>query len=501
MLVPFLSVEGIPTSPQIYSVEGVNLTGKVTIKPPAGFEVSANNGASWFSGDNPLLLNPAGGILTATTIQLRMNMEVGTYSGNIKHFTEGSDTTYVFTSGTITSATAYPVSIIRWPMTSGNADDAVTRHPGLQPTLPAFKNLFLSNGTTVSAVPPYGSNHGQAFSPAADGSGLWTTASGGPGGTLRRTYYQEFTIVPKNGQSGIVDSIILNASFYNTESNTRFALVYSKSGFTTDDSTDISGGTGPDGQPLAAGANGKFSTPVLLPNQTASNTANYRFALNGAIGVALDEGGSLTIRMYFSCGSGSPGRYAKIKEVDVKGRMNNTLSSSGIFFNGVEQNGNIVLNWKTAASNEQVIYKVQRRTLQSEFSTLASVSTSPAAEGHYRYIDADAPAGIPLFYRLTFRDIFGNDNFSPTIFISRSVQPALKLYPNPVSTLLTLLHPAYEKPVGMQIIGADGSLRKQQTIIPFKSVTEVRVQDLRSGLYFIILSNGSQKQSIPFIKY
>jgi hypothetical protein len=500
-LTTFLAMEGMPTSSQSYTVEGINLGGALTVKPPTGFEVSADNGVTWFTSGSPLLLNPVSGVLAPTTIQLRMNIGTGNYAGNILHFTADSDTTFLFTSGTITSATEYPVSIIRWPMTSGNADDAASRHPGLEASVPTFTNLYLSNGTTVGAVPPYGNTHGQAFSPAADGSGLWTTASGGPGGTLRRTFYQEFKIVPKNGQSGVVDSIILNASYYNTESNTRFAIVFSKSGFITNDSTDISGGIGPNGQPLAAGANGKFVTPMLLPNQTGSTTSNYRIALNGSEGVALNEGESLTFRMYFSCGSGSPGRYAKIKEVNVKGRMNNTLSLGGLFFNGLEQNGNILLNWKSASLNESGIYKVQRRTMQSEFTTIASVPSSNIAEGKYRYTDESAPKGIPLFYRLKHTDLSGKETFSSIVLINRSGQSALMLHPNPATTSFTLLHPEYERPVVMQIVGSDGRTAKQQIIAPFVSKTEVRVQALQGGVYYIILSNGKQVQSVPFLKY
>ncbi len=501
VLTPFLTQEGTPSTPQSYIIAGVNLTGAVTVQPPAGFEVSADNGITWFTNVSPLLLNPAGGILAPSTLQLRLNGATGNYSGNIRHYCTGSDTTYLFTSGSVTSATDYPVSIIRWPLTVNNNDDIATRHSGLEASVPTFKNLYISNGTTVAAVPAYGSTHGQAFGPGADGSALWTTASGGPGGSLNRSFYEQFTIVPKPGMSGVIDSIILNASFYNSSSNTRLAVVYSKSGFTIADSTDISGGIGPDGLPLAAGANGKFSTPVLLPQQNAANTSNYRFALNGAIGVTLAAGESLTIRLYFSCGSTSAGRYAKLKEVDVKGRMNTALALGILSFSGKEQNGKVVLSWEDENLNENGRYFIERRIMQSEFVTIGTVAASSVATGKYQYTDAAAPSGVSIMYRLKYKDPYGHERYSSIILINRSGKPELLLYPNPANSSVTLLHPEYAKPVGMQIIASDGRVAKQQTIAPLVHQTEIKVQELRSGLYYLILTNGTQKQSVTFIKY
>ncbi|HWH72503.1 MAG TPA: pectinesterase family protein, partial [Candidatus Sulfotelmatobacter sp.] len=58
---------GTPSAVQAYTVSGVNLTTAVTITPPAGYEVSANNGAAWYNSATPLVLNQSGGVLAATT--------------------------------------------------------------------------------------------------------------------------------------------------------------------------------------------------------------------------------------------------------------------------------------------------------------------------------------------------------------------------------------------------------------------------------------------------
>ncbi len=496
----FISEEGMPSTSQSYTIEGVNLLGPVTVQPPAGFEVSVDNGVNWFTNGTPLLLNPSNGTLALTTIQIRLQAPVGNYEGYIFHFSSDSDTTYLFTSGTITSATEFPVSLIQWPLTTNNADHASSRHPGLEATVPVFSKLYLSNGTTEPLIPAYSATHGQAFSPSVDGSGLWTTASGGPGGSLNRSFYQQFTVEPKPGISGIIDSIILNASFFNSSSSTRLAISYSKTGFVSDNGTDISGGIGPNGQPLAANANGKFSTPVSLPNQTTSNTSNYRFALNDIIGVPFNPGQSLTLRLYYSCGSTSSGRYAKVMNVDIKGRINTPLSLTGLKLSGFEQNGNIVLNWRGESSMEEGAFEVQRSVFNSEFTTIGRVAASFGLAENYQYIDRFAPSGSSLLYRLKFKNAGGNETFSPAILIERSEKNALVVYPNPASSSIIIQHPEYLHAVSMQIISADGRIMKQQLINPFISQTTMDVSALSSGVYFLMLSTGSGKQSIKMIK-
>lgn len=497
----FSTQEGTPSTAQPYTILGVNLTDPVTVKPPVGFEVSADNGATWYNHGNPLLLNPVGGILNATTIQLRLNNVAGDYNGQILHFCNSSDTTYLSATGTISPSAGYPVSIIRWPLTTNNADDAATRHSGLEATVPTLNKLYLSNGTTAPSVPAYGATHGQAFGPTSDGSALWTTASGGPGGNLNRTFFEQFTIVPKAGQSGTIDSIVLNASFYNSSSSTKLAVVYSKSGFTTNDSMDVTGGIGPDGLALPASANGQFGTPVLLPNQTGGNTSNYRFALNGSTGISLAAGESLTIRLYFSCGSSSPGRYAKLKEVDVKGRMNNPLALGALTLAGMEQNGAVVLTWKAGGPNETKEYEVQRRVVGSNFSTVAKLPYTSGEDGLFRFTDAQAPAAATLFYRLKYRDVDGVEAYSANVLIQRKGKVSLMAYPNPASEYLTLLHPVFEKPTGLQIVAADGRVVGQQVIAPYVGQTQVGVRQLSGGTYYLILHNGSEKQSVPFTKF
>ena len=318
----FLQGLGTPSTSQSYVVSGASLTNNLVITAPAGYEISSNGGSNWNNSSTPIVLTQdANGNIANTTISVRLNTTTtGTIAGNITHTSTGATSKDLAVTGTVQSAPLSVSGVLQmWPMNLSNTDSADVRSAGVVATTPTFNKLYASNGTTVAAISAYSPTYGQAFGASAAGDGFWSTAAGGPGGNLNRTFYEQFTVTAASTHSVRVDSFIVTSSFYNTASNTKLAAVYSLTGFTTNDSTNVSGGIGADGASLPVTANGAFATPVLLINETATTSANYRFALNGATGVTLASGQTLTVRLYYSCGSSSAGRYAKLKNVTVKG--------------------------------------------------------------------------------------------------------------------------------------------------------------------------------------
>ncbi len=97
-LTAFLTEPGVPSTPQTYTVEAVNLTANLLIDPPDGFEVS-QNGSDYFSG---LELVPASGEVPLTTIYVRLNNPAeGTFSGDIAHTSTGAATKNVAVTGQV----------------------------------------------------------------------------------------------------------------------------------------------------------------------------------------------------------------------------------------------------------------------------------------------------------------------------------------------------------------------------------------------------------------
>ena len=307
-----------PSASRNYSVSGANVTGSITITAPANFEISTN-GTTWNGSTTPVTLPQTNNTVAGTTISIRLNAAVaGSYSGNILHSSPGATDVLLPVTGTKVN-TPQPISNIlqMWSLRVSNADSAALRSANAMVSAPVLRRLSVSNGTAVAAVPAYSARYGQAVGASANGDGTWTAAAGGPGGTLNRGYYEQFTVTATGaGRALRLDSLLLWSAFYGSNSNTKLAVVWSRSGFASD-SADVVSGSGPGGGFLST-ANGGFATPVVLNNQSSGVNQYYHFALSNTP-LQLLAGQTLTLRVYRSCGSGSAGRYGLLRDVKVKG--------------------------------------------------------------------------------------------------------------------------------------------------------------------------------------
>lgn len=230
-----------------------------------------------------------------------------------------------------------------WPLKRNNSDSVALRSTGVTPATPVFKRLTVSDGlvpTGAAAYAPY-SSLGQALGVTSSGSGWSSTApSTGPGGSPRRTFYEQFAFTATAAVQ--VDSVIFNAAVVSS-ANGKVAAVYSRSNFVSD-SADVTGGKGPTGV-LPSTANATFGvgtsgTPsatstngAVLPqyDATASSAARtFRLALNGATGLAIASGQTLTVRLYFGVASTGVGRYVLLRNVQLKSKQVALATRSGV---------------------------------------------------------------------------------------------------------------------------------------------------------------------------
>ncbi|AEW01544.1 hypothetical protein A4D02_05975 [Niastella koreensis] len=313
----FLQGLGTPSASQTFVVSGANLMDNITITPPANYEVSVDN-TNWYGSGAPLIVTQSNGIVANTYVSVRLNgTAVGNYGGNIVNSSTNATNVNVAVSGTVQANPLGGSAVVleQWPLAANNIDDATVRAAGVVATTPVLNNLVLSSGATNPAMPPYSDLHGQAYAATADG--YWTTAQGGPGGTLNRRYFEQFTVVAAPTHTLRVDSVILSTAFYQTSSNTKVAVVYSKTNFRSD-STEIQV-VSRNGSPMTPGASGNFSNAFDVNNQTAGTTDVFAMLLNGSAGITIKAGDTLAFRIYHCTGSTSNIRYVKVKNVMVKG--------------------------------------------------------------------------------------------------------------------------------------------------------------------------------------
>lgn len=236
--------------------------------------------------------------------------------------------------GLAEKAAAQTPVFVQWPLKRSASDSAAVRSAGVTAGTPVFRRYVISNGqvpTGAAAFAPY-SGAGQAFGVNADGSGWSSTApSTGPGGSPRRVYSEQFSFTATAAAQ--VDSVIFSAAVVSS-ANGKVAVVYSRSNFTTD-STDVTGGKGPSGV-LPSTANATFglsstgggvNTAVngaVVPQYVAgapNSATTFRLALNGATGLAVPAGQTLSVRIYFGVASTGVGRYVLLRNVTLKSKQ------------------------------------------------------------------------------------------------------------------------------------------------------------------------------------
>ncbi|TGE21076.1 T9SS type A sorting domain-containing protein [Hymenobacter metallicola] len=223
---------------------------------------------------------------------------------------------------------------LQWlPLKANNQDSAAVRAPGVLPSTMTLRNFYLSDVTLGTAIKPYSSQFGAAFGSSPSGDGSFVPL---PGSNLNRVYYAQFTITAAANATLRADSLVFWSAFNNTASNLKLAVVYSKTGFTTNDSTEVAGGRGPIGPLTTRTATpgtgtGTFADPIFLRNQNTGPNQTYRLALNTTGGVTLAAGQTLTVRLYYASGSSSAGRYALLRDFRVVGQASTTSNCNAAF--------------------------------------------------------------------------------------------------------------------------------------------------------------------------
>ncbi|MCX6208824.1 MAG: pectinesterase family protein, partial [Bacteroidetes bacterium] len=435
----FLQGSTSPSASQAFYFNATNLLDSVTIKPSANYEISLDN-TIWINNTSYIKLTPTNNTLANTLLYVRLNAaSAGTYNGNILFSTpniSSTTTKQISVSGITQSTPLLNFDVLQqWDLTVNNNDNVGLRATGLTATTPTLSRLNLSNGTQVPAVTAYSALYGQALAPSNAGDGMWTTASGGSGGNLNRTLYEQFTVKPDVNYSVRIDSLVALIGYYGSTSNTKIAVVYSKSNFTTD-SANVTGGRDLSGITFSGTANGAFTTPIVVTaTSNSGNTSLYAFALNAGNGVQINAGETLTVRIYLSCGSTSAGRYAVIKNVQAKGLLPVNLPLKFMNYQLRISNDKQVENiWSTSNEINVSHFNIQRSSNGKDFITIGKVKANNNSNNEYSFIDNNAVDG-KSYYRVIAVDKDGKTTLSETKLLSiNSKLSTINIYPNPATS-------------------------------------------------------------------
>jgi len=163
-----------PSAQQSFTVSGINLSSGIIVTPPADFEISKTSGSGFQS--TPITLTQSGGIVTTTTIYIRLKslLPIGNFTSENIVFTSNSAVPQnVAASGTVTTATYYSIATGNWNVntTWSYTSGGLAVGGGIYPLDGDIVNI--EKGLTVSVI-----------SNAACSSLNFTTATTGTLGTL-----------------------------------------------------------------------------------------------------------------------------------------------------------------------------------------------------------------------------------------------------------------------------------------------------------------------------
>jgi hypothetical protein len=318
------------------------------------------------------------------------------------------------------------------------------------------------------------------------------------GGTLNRNYYEQFTVTAATGSQIRVDSITFVSDFYNTISGIKMGVVYSKNGFTSPaDSTEFSSGVGPGGVNLTLATSGSFNKSFTVQRNDAGPINKYAISLNGVDGVTLNPGETITIRLYWACGSTGTPRFAFLKDVIAKGVVLNPVPLKLTSFEVQQKKDRNNLKWTTINEQDLKQIEVQKSKDQFNYETIATKAPQLSTTNNYSFADMQP---LPLqYYRLKCIDWNGGYFYSPVKVVKNNFN-ALRLYPNPVVDQLSIEHDAASSNSKISIYGIAGNLILTAPVSVGTKETTLSLSTLQSGTYFAVYFDGQASHSNKFVK-
>jgi pectin methylesterase-like acyl-CoA thioesterase len=495
----FNQVLGTPSASQAYTITGSNLLGNVTITPSTDFEVSVNN-VNWFNSFSPLIITPVAGSVATTNVFARLNAAaVDIYSGNISNTSDGITTIYVPVKGRTTPPST-SIVLQAWALTTNNEDSAAVRSEAVIPSISTLYNLHTTDETMpapTGTVPAYSNQYGQVFGANAAGNN-WQNV----GGSLKRAYYEEFSVTASAGNSLRIDSIIFNSNFYGTMSGIKMAAVYSKNGFSSPaDSSEFSDGVGPAGSVLVLSASGGFAKSFPLAQNNSGPLDRYALSLNGANGVALNAGETVNIRLYWACGSTGTPRFALLKNVMIKGIVTTPVPLLLVSFTAAYANNRVKLNWLTEQEANVKDFDVQRSNDGMHFVTVGNIiAKNTSGHNNYSFFDDYKDLAGIAFYRLKIKDRNGSFVYSNINSVNIKRADELKIVPNLVDDNVFVFHSKATEGAKIEIYSFDGRKILSQTVMKDAVQTTISASNMLTGGYNLVYVNNINVEFVKFVK-
>ncbi|MDR0794044.1 MAG: M12 family metallo-peptidase [Chitinophagaceae bacterium] len=175
----------------------------------------------------------------------------------------------------------------------------------------------------------------------------------------------------------------------------------------------------------------------------------------------------------------------------------NILTVTGLHLTAqVQGNNNVLLKWSTATETNTKNFTVQRST--DNGNTWSNINTQPtqtlngnsSALLNYTFTDANTQSGV-YAYRIMETDINGNTQIGNIVEVEVT-SSEVKIYPNPVNSVINVTLPASANNVRYRLFGTDGKTVKEGTI---NNQGQIPVSGIVSGIYLLQIAIDNMQQT------
>lgn len=252
--------------------------------------------------------------------------------------------------------------------------------------------------------------------------------------------------------------------------------------------------------------------PVLTTPQPISITATgglitFKYAGYNPVTVPVFEtAGNLrtpkTMRLYFWTSGSNYARAVNLTNMRFSSGNLTPLPLRFISVNAQWIEKDVQVSWVTDNELNSGIFDVEKSADGISFYTTGLVSATNEPGAHqYHYTDRDPLKGT-TYYRIKSTDKNGEVQYSQIVMvrISESDNDKLSCYPNPAVSSLMVTHPQAGETGRLQIISAGGRILKTVPLKKGAHNTQLDMQFLSTGTYFLRFTNGNTKTVTNFLK-
>jgi hypothetical protein len=150
-------------------------------------------------------------------------------------------------------------------------------------------------------------------------------------------------------------------------------------------------------------------------------------------------------------------------------------------FGATQTSKGVEVIWNVTAERDVQSYVVERSSTGVDFTKLGEVAAKNSSA--YSFLDNQPIAGM-TFYRIREVDIDGKSKYSPVVRLNLERNIALRAYPSPATSEVTVEHSATDKGT-VSITTADGRIVKQIEVKPQMTQTFINTSTLKAGLYVV----------------